>query len=523
MGKSGQPLYVAPLPLVAGGRASIGVKGHPICSRSLRAASHSLLAAVLIAGLSVLAAAQAKTARVLLLTMDGSHAMDLENYITAHPNSNLAGLAGHGLFYNNASSTWPSDSFPTEMAILTGGSPYSTGIWYEISYSRKLSPPGSHCATVGTEIALDESIDKDPNALDGGGGLDPAKLVLDPSKGCSPVYPHDLLRVNTIFDVLKAKGLYTAWIDKQLGDEVDQGPTGHAIDDFFTPELHHAAAAHSLPGIFHFDDLRTDALLNEINGKDHTGAKSEPVPAIMGMTYQAVSVGEKLKQGMGWADATGTMSADLESAFDHTDMEIGRLLQALRSRGLMSSTTIIITAKHGQQPIDVSKLVKVSPSVITDAVDSVGKDLIADSTGDDIFFIWLKDHSQTPAVVKALEGIQTQAHIQRIFSGTALKLLFRDPETDPRTPDIIIQPDMGVIYTKPTNPTIAEHGGFAYEDTHVPILISHEGWAPRHIVARVNAAQIAPTVVRLLGADPNQLQAVRIEGTEVLPAVPWSR
>lgn len=477
-----------------------------------------MVAAALFLGLPGAHAQSSHTKRVLVLTMDGSHALDLQNYVDAHPQSALAGIYKTAVFYNDASTPWPSDSFPAEMAILTGGTPYSTGVWYEISYSRKLSPPGSHCATRGTEIALDETLDYVPTALDGGGGVDPAKLTLDPSKGCSPVYPHNLLRVNTIFDVLKAKGLRTAWIDKQVGDEMDQGPTGHAIDDFFAPELHHALAAHSLPGIFHFDDLRTDALINEINGKDHTGQHAEPVPSIMGLTYQAVSVGEKLKAGYGWTNATGTMSQPLESAFDHTDMEIARVVNALKKQGLYDSTTIIVTAKHGQMPIDITKLVKVNPKLLDDAVNAVAPE--ADSTGDDIYMIWLKNHTQTAAAVAALEKIQDQAHIRRIFSGTALNLLYRNPATDPRTPDIIIEPELGVIYTKPTNPTIAEHGGFSFEDTHVPIMISNPAWTARHVRTPVHTMQIAPTIVQLLGANPDRLQAVQIEGTQVLPDVP---
>ncbi|HUX67465.1 MAG TPA: alkaline phosphatase family protein [Terriglobales bacterium] len=481
------------------------------------------LAMLMGAGLLLGARAQAPTGptrHLLLLTMDGTHALDLEHYIAAHPHSHLAALQRHGVFYENASTSRPSDSFPGLMAMLTGGSPYSTGVWYETSYNRSLSPAGSHCATVGTEVALDESIDKDPNALDGGGGIDPAKLPLDPRKGCTPVYPHNLLRVNTIFDVLKARGLYTAFIDKQVGDEMDQGPTGHAVDDLYTPELHHAGASHSLPGIFHFDDLRTQALLYEIAGKDHTGTRTAPVPAIMGLTYQAITVGEKLQAGMGWTDASGTPSAALTSAFDHTDMEIGRLLAALRQHGLYDSTTVIVTAKHGQAPMDVHQLVKVSPSLLVNAINGVKPGLVADATGDDILLIWLRDQSLTAAAVRALEAVRGPAHIRRILSGEALRMRFQDPRHDSRTPDIIVEGRLGVIYTKPTNPTIAEHGGFSDEDTHVPILISHPGWAPRQVQAAVATTQIAPTIVALFGANPDALQAVRIEGTQILPGLP---
>src|SRR5882724_5137962 len=172
-----------------------------------------------------------KVQHVLLLTIDGLHGLDLANYVHSHPDSALARLEKTGVKYNNASTSKPSDSFPGIMAIITGGSPYSTGIFYEISYDRSLSPPGSKCATTGTEIALDDSIDKNSEVLDGGGGLDPEKLPLDPQKGCAPVYPHSLSRVNTMFEVIKAAGMHTAWSDKQLGYEIVQGPSGHGVDD----------------------------------------------------------------------------------------------------------------------------------------------------------------------------------------------------------------------------------------------------------------------------------------------------
>src|SRR5207248_10592826 len=114
---------------------------------------------------------------------------------------------------------------------------FSTGVFYEISYDRKLSPPGSNCASMGAELALDETIDINPDVQDGGGGLDRSKLPLDPAKGCTPVYPHSLVRVNNVFEIIKAAGLHTAWSDKQLGYEIVQGPSGHGVDDLFTPEL----------------------------------------------------------------------------------------------------------------------------------------------------------------------------------------------------------------------------------------------------------------------------------------------
>ncbi|MGH9375565.1 MAG: alkaline phosphatase family protein [Terriglobia bacterium] len=456
---------------------------------------------------------------VLLLTIDGAHPLDVENYIQSHPQSALAKIKAMGIWYNNAMAPVPSDSFPAMMAIITGAGPATAGIWYETSYHRDLSPQGSDCSKVGTDVALDETIDINKTDVWGGGGFNTAALPRNPKDNCSPVYPHQLLRVNTVFDVIKQAGMYTAFADKQLGDDADQGPTGHAIDDFYTPELHHWAQAHTIAAFEQVDEFRSKAVLNWINGKNGKGTESIPVPAIMGESFQAVSQGEKQAAGDGWTDASGTPSAALTQAFDHTDALIGQMLDELKANNLLSSTAIIVTAKHGQMPIDVSKLRKIDPKVMVDAVNAVSPGLVADSTGDDIFMFWLSDQSKTPEAVKALEAVQTQAHIRRIWSGTALKIMFDDPKTDPETPDIIVEPELGVIYTRPTNPTIAEHGGMSIEDRHVPILIANPRFEPNVVQTPVQTRQLAPTIVKLLGLDPQGLEGVRIDKTEALPGL----
>ena len=244
---------------------------------------------------------------VLLISVDGLHALDLANFVRSEPKSALAQLSGMGLTYTEASTAKPSNSFPGLMAMLTGGSPISTGIWYEGSYARSLSPPGSNCATKGTQVVWDSSIDKDRTAFDGG-GIDPAKLPRDPSKGCAPVYPHNYLRVNTIFEVAHAAGMRTAWCDKHPSYEMVKGPSGQGVDDLFTPELAASGANHDLKAAEAFDDLKVQAVLHQIDGKDHTGVKPAAVPALFGLSLQQVSVAQKLADG-GYSDGSGTPSA----------------------------------------------------------------------------------------------------------------------------------------------------------------------------------------------------------------------
>src|SRR5262249_987176 len=147
---------------------------------------------------------------VLLISIDGLHAADLSAWTARHPSSALARLAHQGTTYADARSSEPSDSFPDILALTTTETPKSTGVYYDDSYDRTLSPGGSACRSVGTEVVFDESVDRDASRLDAGGEIDPAKLPLDPRKGCTPVYPHSFLRTNTVFEVARSAGLTTA-------------------------------------------------------------------------------------------------------------------------------------------------------------------------------------------------------------------------------------------------------------------------------------------------------------------------
>ena len=82
-----------------------------------------------------------KIKHVLLISVDGLHALDLTNYVASHKDSTLAALSGHGITYTNNSTSTPSDSFPGLAALVTGGSPTTTGFWYDDTYNRALSPP----------------------------------------------------------------------------------------------------------------------------------------------------------------------------------------------------------------------------------------------------------------------------------------------------------------------------------------------------------------------------------------------
>jgi Type I phosphodiesterase / nucleotide pyrophosphatase len=468
--------------------------------------------------------------RVLLLSVDGFHAIDLQNYVKSTPTSTLAQLSKIGVTYPKASTSKPSDSFPGLLSMVTGGSPISTGVYYDVSYDRKLFAPGSNCTgTPGTVPTYDETIDFNLDLLDGGGGIDPTKLPRDGSKGCAPVYPHSFLRVNTIFEVVKGYGKRTAWSDKHPAYDLVNGPSGSGVDDLYTPEINASKTATGVPlypngdigtattgNAETYDDFKVKAIVNEINGLDSSGTKRVRVPALFGMNFQAVSVAQKAVQG-GYTDGQATPSDQLKNALDHTDQSIGQMVEALSRRGLLSSTLIIVTAKHGQSPIDKNTL-KTIGNGVTSAPSTLLGNLVAQGTEDDISLLWLTDQGQTAAAVQTLSNNQTSLSLQQIYSGETLKKLFGDPLQDSRTPDIIVQPTPGVIYTKSTK-KIAEHGGFAPDDTNVALLLSSSALKPGKIQAPVETTQIAPTILQALGIPPATLEAVRTEKTSILPGL----
>src|SRR5262245_62628099 len=105
-----------------------------------------------------------------------------------------------------------------------------------------------------------------------------------------------------------------------------------------------------------------------------------------------------------------------------------------------------------------------------------------------------------------------------MFNAPGIPAKFGGTGGDPRTPDIIVQPNPGVIYTGSSKKQ-AEHGGFAHDDTNVMLLVSNPELEPKTLTTAVETAQVGPTILEALGLDPEKLQAVRIEGTVVLPAL----
>ena len=110
----------------------------------------------------------------------------------------------------------------------------------------------------------------------------------------------------------------------------------------------------------------------------------------------------------------------------------------------------------------------------------------------------------------------TSAGLTQVYTGAAAAMLIGVPQIDSRVPDVIGIAQYGVVYTGKKK-KIAEHGGNHLEDRNVPIVVAYPGaFGGTASTKPVETTQIAPTILKLLGLNANELQAVGIEGTQPL-------
>ena len=496
-----------------------------------------------------------KMKHVLLVSVDGLHALDVANYVAAHPDSALAALSTHGITYSNARTPANSDSFPGLLALVTGGSPISHGLFYDVSYDRTIFDPTNTTCTgrAGNLMVFDESVDLYDSLSVSQNVIDPTKLPrhVNEQGECVPLFPHSAMRSNTIFEVVKSAGGHTAWADKHPAYDLVNGPSGNGVEDLYTPEITNVNGLDNTVSVVctvNNDSLKVQGVINEIHGLKHDGTPGPGVPAVFGLNFQAVSVGQKLArdnadgscaadttftgQPGGYKDGAGTPTAVLAYALEKTDQALGSLIQAFKAHGIYESTLFIVTAKHGQSPINPVKtnkpghfadLVAALPDAKTNPAAMAIANAAACGTGacgfvqdDDIALIWLQDQSQTGDVAAYLNANAGALFIDEVLAGAEIRLKFRDPLTDSRTPDLLVQPTYGTIYTGSSKKN-AEHGGFSFGDTNVGLMVSNPSLNAREVKTPVATSQVAASILKALGIDPRELQAVRREGTEVLP------
>jgi len=157
---------------------------------------------------------------VLLLSVDGMHDVDLVNFVRLAPELGDGNARETGVEYTSAQAPAPSDSYPGVLALVTGGSPKTTGVMYDEFYDRAVSP-----------AMLPERATNSVPKLN----FNRASIAIrQPSTAAASIrrslrairrtaagrfYPTTIFASIRFFEVVKANGGRTAWSDKHLGYE----------------------------------------------------------------------------------------------------------------------------------------------------------------------------------------------------------------------------------------------------------------------------------------------------------------
>ena len=254
--------------------------------------------------------------------------------------------------YTGANTPQLSDSFPGILALITGGSPVTTGLFYDVSYDRTIFASTNTTCTggAGNMMVFDESIDKYNSQNVSLNVIDPTMLPRHMMPAGSRLsLPADSIMVRTA-----SKHPIT---DAGIGSMIDK----------LLP-----VAEDNERGDVHLGRLKVQGIINEIHGLTHDGKPGPGVPEVFGMNFQGVSVGQKLStdnydgscvadngalNGLpgGYQDGSGTPTRVLAYALDQTDAAISAMVQSLKDQNIYDSTLFIVTSKHGQSPINPVK------------------------------------------------------------------------------------------------------------------------------------------------------------------------
>ncbi|HEY0933341.1 MAG TPA: alkaline phosphatase family protein, partial [Trebonia sp.] len=394
-------------------------------------------------------------------------------------------------------------------------------------------------------------------------GLNPATYPVSP-KTCQPIQPWNFVGDNTIFQVIHQAGLRTAFAEKHAIYASFNGPgsNGMSIDDFFGPEIDsQAVEPNGVPypndgawtndnaATKQYDSYKVQAVVNWINGYGHSGKGPKTgTPAIYGMNFQVVSTAEKLKSSpavligpdahgkyaLGPALTGGYVTVGgkqvpgplLQSALNYVNRALQRMANKIQASGEAGSTAIVLTAKHGQSPLNNSQLQRIDDGPIISGVNAAwaklhpgSKPLVVQEADDDGLLWWLSNRSQTaanfvknylwthtaPAVNYAGKTITVQhSGLKSIYAGRQAAKFFGVANSDPHHPDVFAVSQVGTIYT--TGSKIAEHGGDNAGDRDVPLIVYAPGAVrPGQSSHRVETTQVAPTILKLLGLNPGKL------------------
>lgn len=215
------------------------------------------------------------------------------------------------------------------------------------------------------------------------------------------------------------------------------------------------------------------------------------------------------------------------------DVQLGRLITALRDRGILDQTIFAVTGDHGM----VANTLAIDDVTIKAEIRAAGGDYLF-HTGGNSAFIWLRNREVAPKVAQHLVdviGPAPMAYYQTMESGVytyhpvAQTGTTIPPELDAAQQYLhstfcgVLAPDISLIFRENTVTRIhskghGEHGGVNWGSQQVPLVIAGPGTRQGSVSAfPARLMDIAPTLLTLLGIGPSRVDGVVLADALAVP------
>jgi type I phosphodiesterase/nucleotide pyrophosphatase len=208
------------------------------------------------------------------------------------------------------------------------------------------------------------------------------------------------------------------------------------------------------------------------------------------------------------AHAFGPESPYYLRTLEYEDALVGELLEAYRSLGLLEKTAVVVSADHGFSQVNVSRVVAPVSDAgghRLEALAALGLEHYVTNTGGASMGVYVRDKARVPQAVAALrrEPWCEAVYCEDAGAGCDRSLSSLRAWYPGRSPDLMVDLDDDAALNFP-NP--GQHGSARPADRRIPLLLSGAGVARGRAAGKASLADVAPTVLRLLGVPAVKLR-----------------
>lgn len=396
---------------------------------------------------------------VLLISIDGFRPdfyMDQE-----WDTPNLKSLMKEGIYADGINSVFPSVTYPSHTAIITGAYPAEHGIYYNVPRSSHNHHWNWEASRIKTTTLWDAAKKK---------GLETGAVMWPVTVGAPITYNFPVRRAD----------------NSEKGDQLS------ITEPLVTPkdlvsEMRAAGVVKSKDQFEHEEIDHTIGSMARYILKTHK-------PSLMAVHFLGADHNEH---------RYGRDDVHVHKAVEEIDDEIGQLLQLLKEENMLENTTVIVTGDHGF--VDVSR--DFAPNVLLEKMGlTTGKSWKARfATAGGSAFLYLKDKKYLPQIEEMLANLpKEQKEVFTVYNREELDAIGADPEAA-----LALGLKKGVSASSRTDGPVLKdknpggtHGYFPdFKEIQTGFLIWGANVCPHTEVKGMGIQDIAPIISEILDLD----------------------